>query len=497
MEKKLTELLALLPAAETDGDKNKIIKAVVYDSREVASGTLFICLPGSKVDGHQFIRQAYEAGAVAVLVEKPVEAPEGLTVIRVDSTRQAMQAIVPFFFDYPARKLRMIGVTGTNGKTTTTYLIRSILKQAGFRVGIIGTIQTLIEDEALPVRNTTPDVVELQTVLAQMVNADMDYVIMEVSSHALALNRVAGCEFDVGVFTNITRDHLDFHITFENYIDAKAELFRRLSETDGEKKNKAAVINIDDAAGAVMLKNTSCRAITYAVRQPADIEAREIDVQAAGACFNVACNLGEFALKLKITGVFNVYNVLGAIGAALAEGIDIQLIKQSLESFTHVPGRFELVDEGQDFSVIVDYAHTPDGLENILRTAKQFAKRRIITVFGCGGDRDRTKRPMMGKIAAKLSDVVIATSDNPRSEDPEFILSEIEAGIKQELSDKKKYEKIVDRRQAITRAITLAENGDIVIIAGKGHETYQILKNQTISFDDRQIARQILGGLVE
>lgn len=495
MEKNLTELLALLSTAEVGGDKNKTIKAVAYDSREVVEGTLFICLTGSKVDGHSYINQAYAAGAVAVLVEKPVKAPAGLTVIQVPSTRQAMQAVVPYFFDYPARKLRMIGVTGTNGKTTTTYLIRSILKQAGFRVGISGTIQTLIEDRILPVKNTTPDVVELQTVLAEMVHAGIDYVIMEVSSHALALNRVAGCEFDVGVFTNVTRDHLDFHLTFENYIDAKAELFRLLGRQDGHKGHKAAVINIDDDAGSAMLANTNCRAITYAINQAADIQAQSIDVQAAGARFHVASWLGDFALALKITGIFNVYNVLGAIGAALAEGVDIKLIRQSLESFSSVPGRFELVDEGQDFAVIVDYAHTPDGLENILRTARQFAKRRIIAVFGCGGDRDRTKRPVMGKIAAQMADVVIATSDNPRSEDPDFILTEIEAGIKPELAVNKKYEKIVDRRQAITRALTLAGRDDIVIIAGKGHETYQILKDQTISFDDRQIARQILRGL--
>lgn len=492
MEKTLEQLLAMIPEAVVSGDKNKMIKVITHDSRDVMPGALFICLTGAKVDGHDYIHQAFAAGAAAVLVEKTVSAPAGLTVIQVNNTRDAMQAVVPYFFDYPARKLRMVGVTGTNGKTTTTYLIRSILQAAGYKVGVIGTIQTLIGDRILPVKNTTPDVVELQKTLAEMVSSSMDYVIMEVSSHALALNRVAGSEFDIGVFTNITRDHLDFHITFDNYIDAKAELFRMLERSDNHKSNKAAVINIDDEAGKVMLKNTKCRAITYSVNQSADIKAQDIHVFATGSKFSLISEFGKLALDLKITGVFNVYNVMAAIGVAFAEGIAVNIIQQALEDFVSVPGRFELVDAGQPFSVIVDYAHTPDGLENILKTAQQFAKQRIIVVFGCGGDRDRTKRPIMGKITAEMADVVIATSDNPRSEDPEFILSEIEVGIKQGLTSNKQYEKIVDRRQAINRALTMANPEDVVIIAGKGHETYQILKDKTISFDDKEIALQFL-----
>ncbi|MEG6585937.1 UDP-N-acetylmuramoyl-L-alanyl-D-glutamate--2,6-diaminopimelate ligase [Dendrosporobacter sp. 1207_IL3150] len=496
MEKSLESIISLIPEAEVAGDRNRIIKAIAYDSREVVPGTLFICLAGAKVDGHDFIDQAYASGAVAVLVEKNVQTPAGVTVIKVRSTRDAMKNIAPYFYDYPARKLRMIGITGTNGKTTTTYLIRSILNKAGFKVGVIGTIQTLIEERVLPAKNTTPDVIELQKLLSEMVENQIDYVVMEVSSHALALDRIAGCEFDVGVFTNISRDHLDFHVTFDKYIEAKAILFKNLNNDTNVKQNKAAVINLDDDAGKTMLDNTTCRSITYSINSESDIKAHNIDILASGAVFDVKYWLGEISLNLKITGIFNVYNVMGAIGAALAEGVEANIIEQALISFDSVPGRFELVDEGQPFSVIVDYAHTPDGLENILQTAKQFAKKRIVVVFGCGGDRDRTKRPIMGKIAAELSDVVIATSDNPRSEDPEFILSEIEVGIKQGLSNNKQYEKIVDRRQAITRALAVAGRDDIVIIAGKGHENYQILKTETISFDDKEVARQILRGMV-
>ena len=492
MKKNLEQLLLLIPDASITGERNKIIKAVTHDSRNVVPGTLFICLTGNKVDGHEYIQQAVELGAVAVLVEKQIAVPAGIIVIQVENTRTAMQLIVPAFFDYPARELRMIGVTGTNGKTTTTYLVRSILKAAGFKTGVIGTIQTLIEDRVLPVKNTTPDVVELQRTLAEMVDADIDYVIMEVSSHALALDRVAGCEFDIGAFTNITQDHLDFHGTFDRYTDAKAKLFRLLGQEGNIKQGKAAVINLDDGAGKVMLENTSCRAITYSIHTSADIMAKDIEVFATGSSFCVTYWQGEIPLKLKITGVFNVYNVMAAVGVALAEGIESTVIQKALEQFESVPGRFELVDAGQSFTVIVDYAHTPDGLENILKTAKQFAKQRIIAVFGCGGDRDRTKRPIMGKIAAEMADVVIATSDNPRSEDPDVILTEIEAGIKEGLTPNKQYEKIVDRRQAIVRALSIAQAEDVVIIAGKGHETYQILKDRTISFDDKQIAIEIL-----
>jgi len=497
MAKTLQELVSLMPDAKIQGNANIIIETLAHDSRLVVPGTLFVCFSGFKTDGHDHIMQAYAQGAVAVLVEKEVEnLPADLTVISVASTRDAIKIITPFFFDYPSRKLRMIGVTGTNGKTTTTYLLKSILKEAGFHVGVIGTIQNTIGERIIPTKNTTPDIIDLQSLLADMVASNMDYVVMEVSSHALALERVAGCEFDVGIFTNMTQDHLDFHVTFENYLAAKAKLFALLTAGNNQKDNKTAIINCDDEAGDRILQNTKCRKITYGIHANADIKAERVDIQASGTSFEITGSCGRIPLQLNITGLFNVYNVLSAFGAALAEAIDPKTIKAALEKFQSVPGRFELVNAGQDFSIIVDYAHTPDGLENILKTAKQIAKRRIIVIFGCGGDRDRTKRPIMGKLAAEYGDVVIATSDNPRSEDPDAILTEIEVGIQEGLTEGKLYEKIRDRREAIAKALQLAEKEDIVIIAGKGHEDYQILKDRTISFDDKEIAKEIIREMI-
>ena len=392
--------------------------------------------------------------------------------------------------------MRIIGITGTNGKTTTSYITRAILRAAGYRVGLIGTIQIMIEDEVYPIHNTTPDVVELQHTLAIMRDKGMDYVVMEVSSHALDQDRVAGIEFDTAVFTNLTQDHLDYHKTLENYMLAKAKLFDKVSEA-GVKNGKTAVVNIDDAAGKVMLEHAKCRHITYAIDKKADLRATAINVLASGANFTLNNEaFGKMPLKLHITGIFNVYNVMSAVGAALAENIESAVIAKVLQEFTSVPGRFELVKAGQDFSIIVDYAHTPDGVENVLKTARKIAKKKIIAVLGCGGDRDRTKRPIMGRLAAELADVVIATSDNPRSEDPEFILNEVETGVKEKIGNKQ-HEKIVDRRQAIFRAVALAQTDDIVVILGKGHENYQILKDKTIHFDDKEVAREAVAACKE
>ena len=487
--KKLSQLAALVKGAEVIG-VDKEITSIQHDSRKAEAGTLFVAIPGVHVDGHTFIPQAVQQGAVAVLTtRRDAEVPEGVSLLVVPELQSALDAMVPYFHDYPARSMRIIGITGTNGKTTTSYITRAILRHAGKKVGLIGTIQIMIEDEVLPIHNTTPDVVELQNTLALMRDKGMDAVVMEVSSHALDQNRVAGIEFDTAVFTNLTQDHLDYHKTMENYKLAKAKLFEHVSE-QGEKQGKTAVVNIDDAAGQTMLDHASCDHLTYGIHAAdAALRATDIDVRADGAHFTLNHeSFGKMPLALHITGIFNVYNVMSAVGAALAEHIAPEHIRAVLESFTAVPGRFELVKAGQDFSVIVDYAHTPDGVENVLKTAREIAKRKIIAVFGCGGDRDRTKRPIMGRLAAELADVVIATSDNPRSEDPNFILSEVEAGVKEKIGSKH-HELIPDRHEAIFRAIELAETDDIVVILGKGHEDYQILKDKTIHFDDREQAR--------
>ena len=440
MAKTLAELAALVEGAVINGDKDLTIEDIEHDSRKITQGALFVCMEGVHVDGHKFIPQAKEKGAVAIVTQRKLqpEEAEGLTVLQVPDLKKALQAVVPFFHDYPARSMRVIGITGTNGKTSISYMVRAMLRRMGCRVGLIGTIQIMIEDQVLPIHNTTPDVVDLQRTLAMMREANMDYVVMEVSSHALDQNRVAGIEFDTAVFTNLTQDHLDYHKTLENY-----------------KK------------------------------------AGNIQVLASGAQFDIKIGEGHLPLKLQITGIFNVYNVMAAVGAALAEGVPAPIIKSCMEEFASVPGRFELVRGGQDFAVIVDYAHTPDGLENILETARQIAKKRIITVFGCGGDRDNTKRPIMGRIAAKMSDYVVATSDNPRSEDPQRILDMVKAGVEEAIGSKP-HEYIIDRRQAIFRSVELAEKDDIVIIAGKGHENYQILHDKTIHFDDKEVALEAI-----
>ena len=494
MRKRLKRLAALIEGAQIIGDPDTIVTDIVQDSRQASRGAMFVAMRGARVDGHSFIPEVIKKGAAVIMTEQAIDPPVGTAVLKVPALDAALQIVVPAFWDYPGRQLRMIGITGTNGKTTTSYLIRAILREAGRKTGLIGTIQILIGDKKLPVHNTTPNVVDLQRILAAMVDEGMEYAVMEVSSHALDQDRVAGCEFDTAVFTNLTQDHLDYHKTMENYRLAKAKLFAGLAA--GTKPGKTAVVNIDDAAGAFMLEHTTAERITYAIKdEKADLRAVEVRLHASGADFAVQGGFGRIKLQLAITGLFNVYNVLGAVGAALAEEIPVGVIEKALTAFRGVPGRFELIDCGQPFAVVVDYAHTPDGLENILRTAREITPHHIITVFGCGGDRDKTKRPIMGRIAAELSNAVIATSDNPRGEDPTSILAEVMTGVREKIGNKA-VDEIPDRRQAIFVAIAMAQPGDTVIIAGKGHEDYQILKDKTIHFDDREVAREALGGIV-
>lgn len=485
--KTLEELAQLIPNAKIIGDASTKISGITHDSRKICIGNLFVCIEGIHFNGHDFIPQAKSKGAAAILTtHEDIQLPKNCPALIVPDMSEALAAIVPCFYDYPARSMRVIGVTGTNGKTTTTYMIRAILMQAGYKVGLIGTIQTMIGKEIYPTHNTTPNVIDLQRLLAEMRDEKVDAVVMEVSSHALAENRIAGIEFDVAVFTNLTQDHLDYHKTMESYRDTKAKLFEIVSRA-GRKDNKNVVVNVDDDAGAIMLEHASCNTITYGVDKNSDLRAVDVDVRADGMNFKVNGVFGNMNLKLHVTGLFNVYNVLAAIGATLAEKIPPDIIKAALQKFRSVAGRFERIYADVPFTIIVDYAHTPDGVKNVLYTARDIVKNRIITVFGCGGDRDNTKRPIMGRLAAELSDIVIATSDNPRTEDPNAILREIEVGIKEKIGDKI-YECIPDRRTAIFRAVEIAEAGDIIMILGKGHENYQILKDTTIHFDDREVA---------
>ena len=483
MIKKLSELALLIPDAKILGaDVN--ISGIEHDSRKVETKNLFVCMEGAHVDGHNFIPQAKAKGAVAILTARKNFKPlENISVLIVPDMLNALAVIVPYFYDYPARQMRLIGITGTNGKTTTSYMLREIFTCAGFKVGLIGTIQNLIGDESFPVRNTTPNVIDLQKILVDMQAKKVQVVVMEVSSHALAENRVAGVEFDTAIFTNLTQDHLDFHGTMENYLRAKEKLFDMVSRR-GRKQNKTAVINIDDTASTEILKHCLCKKISYGIKSFADLRGADLNIRSDGMKLNV---LGVMDLTLHITGLFNVYNVLAAVGASLAENIRPDIITRALENFKSVPGRFERLEHDLPFEVIVDYAHTPDGVAKVLETAAQIVKGKIITVVGCGGDRDHSKRPIMGKTAANLSDLLIITSDNPRTEDPEKILDEVETGVGDKI-----HERIVDRQAAIFRAIELAKPGDIVLILGKGHETYQILNTGKIHFDDREIAREAI-----
>lgn len=487
---KLSELIKTVPVLGINGRTDLEITHLTADSRGVKPGALFVCFHGEKHDGHSFIPQAIQNGAAAVVGTADI-APE-VTYIRAEDARIAAGRLAAEFFGQPSRQLRTVGVTGTSGKTTTTYLTDAILSRAGHRVGLIGTVKNRVGGQEQPVEHTTPESINLHSLCRAMVEAGDDYLVMEVSSHALELHRVEGIEYDVAVFTNLSHEHLDFHGTMENYLQAKAKLFQGLRPGASEaprKRYKKAVVNLDDPYGAEITERSSVPVLTYGIKSAADITADNIHITSAGAAYTARTPLGDIALRLPITGLFNVYNSLAAIGVAAAEGMPPAVIKEALEEFSGVPGRFELVDGGQDFAVIIDYAHKPDGLEKILRTARGFAKGRIIAVFGCGGDRDRTKRPLMGEIAGKLADFTVITSDNPRSEDPLAIMGEIEAGTER-VTDA--YAVEADRRAAIERAIRMAKQDDIVIIAGKGHETYQILKDETVHFDDREEARRVL-----
>jgi len=490
---RLSELIEAVGTRRVIGSTEREVTGLSQDSRKVRAGDLFFCIRGVQTDGHRFLNDAAAAGCVAAVVEHiPDNLPEEVTLIQVDNASDAMKAIAGKFYDYPDRKLKIIGIVGTNGKTTSTYLMKSVLEAAGRRVGLIGTIINLVGDEEIAldggsVHNTTPGALELQQLFAKMVNAGAEYVVMEVSSHSIHQGRVEGIAFCGGIFTNITQDHLDYHGTFEEYLRVKTKFFADLSSTSW------ASINGDDEHAGYILSRTAAKVATYGIHRDTDVKAEDIRLTPHGAMYTAKTPQGTVDLNLRLTGYFNVYNSLGVLTAALSMGIPLDVIKVGLERISGVSGRFQQVTvDGADFSVIVDYAHTPDGLENILQTGRGLNPRRLIVVFGCGGNRDRTKRPIMGKIAARLADYTIVTSDNPRNEEPYQIMKDIEAGIK-EVQPPVPYTMIVDREEAIRKAIHMAEAGDIVMIAGKGHEDYQIFEgNRIIHFDDREIAKAAL-----
>jgi len=456
------------------------ITGLEYDSRRIQPGNLFFAIAGFQIDGLKFVPQAKERGACAVACQ--TTAPGcGLTVIQMRNIRRAMALISAQYYGRPADRMKTVAITGTAGKTTTSYMLRSILQAAGLRTGLVGTIRYLIGEQVLEAPNTTPESLDLQRILARMSAAGIQALVMEASSHGIELDRVAGIDFQTAVFTNLSQDHLDFHGSMDDYFRSKLKLFVDL------KEDSWAVVNQDDPRGQEILKQTRARKLTYGQGPEADVRARDVSTNTQGSFFRLDCFGQTVEIDISFPGRHNVYNALAAAAAAATLDISPSHIRAGLESLKSVDGRMERVDVGQDFTVIVDYAHTPEELTRLLAAARELMPRRIITVFGCGGDRDRTKRPLMGRAVAEGSDLIIVTSDNPRTEDPQAIIQDILPGL-----GEKDHLVLPDRRQAIIRAVELAQPGDMVIIAGKGHEDYQIIGRTKIHFDDREETRQAL-----
>lgn len=461
------------------------INEIKMDSREVNQGDLFICINGFTVDGHDYVDQAIENGAAAIITERSIHTL--ICTITVPDSLRALAMIVAYYYDYPTTKFPLIGITGTNGKTTISYLVESIINEYGKKTGVIGTIQMKIGNQLFPVQNTTPDSLFLQQSFHKMVECNVDAAIMEVSSHALDMGRAFGCDFDIVVFSNLSQDHLDYHKNMDDYLRAKSLLFAQLGNTYKNRDQKFAVLNVDDPSYEVIKRSTAQHILTYGCKKDAAITATNIQLEANKTSFSLNTPVGEIMIISKLIGMFNIYNMLAAVGVAIALHIPLYTVKTALEKITGISGRFEPIESDQPFTTIVDYAHTPDSLENVLQVIKDFAKRKVYVVVGCGGDRDKTKRPQMATVALKYADKVIFTSDNPRTEDPEVILQDMIVGQKET-----HYEIIEDRKQAIYYAINLATEHDIVLIAGKGHETYQLIGHTKYKFDDRKIAKNAI-----
>lgn len=478
----LEKILSNIPYDLVQGTCDLQIEKITYDSRVKTKKGLFICIEGYTVDGHNYIKSAIENGAHAIIIQKDpdLEIPETITVIKVKDTRATMAIIGANFYGNPSKEMALVGITGTNGKTTTTYLISWILESVSKKIGIIGTIENRIGDQVIKAERTTPESLDLQKLLRTMKTEDVSHTIMEVSSHALALDRVKGVRYKIGMFTNLSLDHMDFHKTQENYLEAKTKLFTMCDK---------GVVNIDDPHAKAITDIKGYDLYTFGIDKEADFMGKNIIITDKGVEFDLVMKDGSYPVFMPIPGKFSVYNALGAIAASYLLGVKVEDIVAALAKAPGVPGRIQSVQGAKDFSVIVDYAHTPDGLENVLKTVEEFVTSRIITVFGCGGDRDKSKRPIMAQIASKYSDYTIITSDNPRSEDPDEIIKDVEEGIK---DSGKQYEKQVDREIAIKTAIQMAQKGDVIVIAGKGHEDYQILKDRIIHFDDVEVASKYL-----
>src|SRR5438067_4603812 len=483
----LKTLLAATPVREIIGPTDRAVESIAYDSRRVQRDGLFVALRGEKSDGHDFIGQAIEKGA-AVIVAGRAEKHSRATCVVVENTRSAMADLATRFYNFPARKLKLAAVTGTNGKTTTTFLIKHICEKAGMRCGLLGTVRYEIGERVLPAARTTPESLDLQELLAQIANAGCRAAAMEVSSHALAQERTRGIEWNVVVFTNLTQDHLDYHGTMENYFEAKTKLFAGIA-LQQKKKRPVAVINIDDRYGQQLVDRFSQKisVVTYGMGTRADFRASNYRTEFAGTSYQLDAKGRSYLVRVPLIGRFDVAKSVAALAAANAMGVNLRDAVLLLARSPQVPGRLEMVPAKRQFQVFVDYAHTDDALLNVLKTLRELEPRKLLVVFGCGGNRDRQKRPLMSRVADEFADYAIITADNPRKENPDSIVAEVEKGFRSN-----HYEKITDRTEAIARAMALAQPRDVVLIAGKGHEKYQEFADHTIPFDDIQVARRAL-----
>lgn len=485
---KVLDLLRGVPGLELGASPELEVQSLAYDSRRVKPGALFFAIEGEKADGHRFIPQALSRGAAAIVSERPAPGELASKWVRVPAIRQALAEAARAFFGHPESRLRLIGITGTNGKTTTAYLLESILRSSGVTTGLFGTIEYHLGGRTLPAGNTTPESLDLAVYFDELVRAGGSAAVMEVSSHALAQERVWGFPFAAAVFTNLTRDHLDYHHTMEEYFRAKRRLFEGL----GTAPPAVAAINIDDPWGVRLLELPYPRLVTYGLRSEATVRVKRHPQEPSGLRAILSLPGGEIEIESTLIGRSNLMNILAAAAAAEGLGIGREAIRDGVRALRRVPGRFERVDQGQPFLVVVDYAHTDDALRNVLVTARELAPGRLIVVFGCGGDRDRSKRPLMGEAAGELADIVVLTSDNPRSEDPLAIINDALVGV-QRTGRPCLLE--TDREAAIRRGLEQARNGDVIVITGKGHETYQIFSDRTVPFDDREVARRVLNSL--
>lgn len=480
----LSELVGWLPDAEVAGLADGAVQGLECDSRRVGPGCVFVAIRGGQErDRHQYVGDAVARGAIAVVVEEPVEAGAA-TRVKVADTRKALAQLAAHYYGRPADHLITAAITGTNGKTTTALLLRAVLEAAGVRAAYMGTMGSLAGGRWRELANTTPEAGDLHRELRAAVDAGDAAVVMEVSSHALTLGRIAGLQFDVAAFTNLTRDHLDFHGSEEAYFDAKASLFEHLKGTS----SPGAVVNADDPYGRKLLDRVGGAGLSFAMETEAQIRPRRVEYTPEGMELDVVLPRGELAVRASLTGPFNCSNILAAVACGVALDLEPEAIGAGIASVEQIPGRFERVDEGQGFLVIVDYAHTPDGLANVLRAARALAAGKLICLFGCGGDRDRGKRPLMGQVAEALADVVVVTSDNPRGEGPDAIIADIAAGM----SRPEAARRVTDRESAIEIAIEMAHRGDVIVLAGKGDEDYQAFADRVIDFDDRLVARRVL-----